>query len=282
MAILTLSSDQLKYDPLKNDSLGPKQFDPIGKEESKRVKTYNNDLGFALYPEEQVAVDAYKGQIDDAAGKQQGAIDQYRNQFNNTMSAANEQAGGILNNARTQVSSIADPSKGLVPVRVYTDGTLEGTYMLPRDTMETLSQNDFNGEEGHFASKWVDDGFNIDTRPVGAPHAYGAELHQALSTAAEQVKQNQSSYDAAIQAGNMQVGSLENSIGSQQELADAAYNQNINQANIVLNSIKGRWTSFLTDQQQAFQDGIRTNAGGIADLVNSGALIVTGTAGAKK
>ena len=276
MGILSLSGDQLKYDPLKEDSL-KNAYDPMSKAAGKRVQTYDKELGYAVHPEEKAYATYLKGAVDEQANKQQGAISNYQSQYNSAMSEAEKQASGILSTAQGQVDGIKRQNIDTIPVNIVSpDGnSIEGTYNVPRSVAEKLA------EEKELVSRWNEDGsFNLSVRSRHGK-MLGQELHEefskAVATLGEYEQMNDEAYDTAKQAGEMQVDSLKSEIDTQRNIATGAYNQNISFANQNLAQIQAQWTNFVTGRQQAFQEGLKTNTGGIADLVKSGALVLKGS-----
>ena len=280
MAILSLSSDKLKYDKLKEEPLGKVQYDPVGKVESSRVKEYDSRLGYAMHPEEKEATLAYEKNVGLAAEQQQKAITDYDNTYKTKMSAADSSGAGIISQAQAQLSSVKKPSFDLVPIRVVNGNNIEQTYMLPRSVAEGLHEK-FTGGNEAYLSNWVDDGkaLNVDVNVGGQP--YGKELHQALTDAVEQVnsaqKINDDAYNTAMKTGGMNIESARQTLASQKGIAEKYHTQEMSQANSVLDSIKSKWTDHVSEQQAAFQNGIKTNDGGIRDLLQSGALTVKGS-----
>lgn len=278
MGILSISGDSLKYDPLKEDRL-KNEYDPVGKAESKRVKTYDKELGWAMHPEEKAGVLDYRNRVNAAVGQQESAIGKYQSTYSSAMSEAEKQAAGILADAQGQVAGIKRYTTPTIAVNVVdaSGNNVEGTYHMPKEVAEKLA-----GEKG-VSTRWNEDGsFNVSVRTneEGGGRIIGAELHEAFRNAESQLAEYQdiydSQYDAAKQAGEMQVGTLQNEIDTQRNIAQNAYNSNIGMANQQLEALKGKWTGFVTEQRAAFQQGIKTNNGGIADLVNSGALVMKG------
>ena len=275
-SVLSLSGDETKYDPLKEDALKP-GYDPMSAEAGKRVQTYDKDLGYAVHPEGKAYAQYVKEQVDEQAGKQKSAIKKYQGQYSDAMSKTDSQAQSVLSDAKGQVASIKRPVIDTIKIHVV-DGSgqnIEGTYNVPRQVAEILAK------ERELVSRWGDDGsFNVSVR---TKHGYtrGQEIHDAIREATEKVesyqKLNDSAYDTAKKAGKTQISSLEGEIETQRRIAEKKYSQNVGQANQVLSKIKGQWTGYLKTQRQAFSDGIKTNAGGIADLLKSGVLVQKGS-----
>jgi len=278
MGILSLSGDSLKYDRLKEDPL-KNEYDPVGKAEGKRVKTYDPELGWAMHPEEKAGVLDYRNRVNDAVGKQQSAIGNYQSTFNSAMSDAEKQAQGILSEAQGQVAGIKRYTTPTIAVNVVdaSGDKIEGTYHMPKEVAEQLAQ-----EKG-VSTRWNEDGsFNVSVRTneEAGGRTIGEELHTAFRDAEAQLAEYQkiydSQYDTAKEAGAIQIGSLQSEIDTQRNIANNAYNSNIGMASQQLEALKGKWTGFVAEQRAAFQQGIQTNNGGIADLVNSGALTLKG------
>jgi hypothetical protein len=276
MGILSLSGDRLKYDPLKEDQL-KYEFDPYSAEAGKRVRTYDKELGYAVHPEEKAYAKAYNGYIDKQAQEQQSAIDAYKANNAVAMSKADKEASGILASVKGQVAGIKKQTVPTIPINVVSsDGkTIEGTYKLPKSVAEEMAK------EKELVTKWGDDGsFNVSVR---TKHGYirGEELHKEFGDAVNTINSYNEiyadNYDAAKKAGEMQFDSVQKQIASDRKIALDAYNQNVSQANQTLNQIKGKWTGYVSQQRKAFQSGIKSNAGGISDLVNSGALVFSGS-----
>lgn len=276
MGILTLAGDSLKLDPLKEDGLKT-EYDPMSAAAGKRVKTYDKDLGYAVLPEEKERDLSYKSAIDNQATSQQGAIDTYKSSYVKAMADADTKAAGILGDAEKQLNSVKKQDFGIIPVNVVdASGTkIEGTYYVPRVAVENMAKDE------EIVSKWGEDGsFNVSVR---TKHGLirGQEFHDSFRDAAQQTKDYQKmadeSYNTAKQAGGIQLDALKGEVATQKNIAQNAYNQNVSQAETVLNTIKSKWTNYVSGQQKAFQNGIKSNAGGIADLVKSGALVMKGS-----
>lgn len=277
MGILTMSGDSLKYDRLKEDALKG-EYDPVGKAEGKRVKTYYDDYGFAMHPEERTAAEGFKNKVDEVAAQQQGAINQYQSAYSGAKSEADAKAAGILADAQAKAGSIKKQSVPTVPIRVVdaSGKKIEATYNVPREVAEKLAA------EKELVSSWVDGGknFNVSVKTRSGRYL-GQELHTMIQGVTNQVNEANkiydSYYDTAKEVAGSQIDSLKQDIASQQWIAQAGYDQNVSQANAVLSTIKGKWTTFLSDQRAAFTAGIQTNNGGIKDLVQSGALAMKGS-----
>jgi DNA-binding ferritin-like protein len=270
-SVLTLSGDDMRYDRLKEDALRP-GYDPMSPEAGKRVMTYDKELGYAVHPEDKAYAGLVKEKVDEAAGKQQSAIEKYSKQYSQAMSEADARAAGILSDARSQVGSIKRPTISTIPIRVVdaSGQNIEGSYNLPRSVADELSKN------GELVTNWGADGsFNISVR---TKHGLirGQEIHDAIREATQKVEKyqglNDSAYDAAKKAGNSQISSLEGEIATQRRIAQDRYDQNVGQANQVLRQIKAQWTTYLTTQRKNFATAKKTNDGGIADLLKSGVL----------
>jgi hypothetical protein len=272
---LTMGGDKAKYDPLKEDAL-KNDYDPVGKIAGKRVKTYDQEYGFALFPEEKAAAEAYKGQVDKVAGQQSSAIGDYQSAYSKATSEADAKAQGILDAAKGQAAGIKKQTISTIPINVVGEGNkIEGTYYLPKEVATKIAS-----EKGLFTNWGKDGSFNVSVKVEGGRYI-GQELHDSFRSASEEVNAANENggilYDAAKKAGDMQIGSIEQQIAAQKEMNSASYDQNISQGNQALDYIKGKWTTFLGDQRTAFQEGIKTNNGGIAALVSSGALVLKGS-----
>ena len=268
-----LRGDKLKYDPLKTE------YDPVGKAASNRIRTYDKDLGFALHPEEKESVLKYKGAVDSAVSEKQGQLNKYKTLATGALTAADDKAQGILGQAQDAVNNIKPQDLNIVSVNVLAkDGTVEGTYYVPKDVATGLESQKFE-DKPMFNTSWGEDGksFNISVEVAGG-HIAGKELHESLLDASEQTTEllgmTEDNYNTAKEVGQTQVDSLSSTVETQSGIAWDAYNQSVNQGNQVVSSVKAQWTTFIEDQQVAFQKGVETNDGGIADLLNSGALIV--------
>jgi len=78
--LLTLSSDVLKGDRLKNDPL-KMEYDPVSKKNSKRVRYASKQLGGLLvHPEEEEAMLNYKSKMDSAVAEQRQRMKEYEEQ----------------------------------------------------------------------------------------------------------------------------------------------------------------------------------------------------------
>ncbi len=262
MAILTASEDKLRYDALRGN--GMDLADPLGPLASKRIKTYDKDLGFAMQPEQKEGALQFKEQVNETAGKQQSALDTYKNEFKTSMAAADQQAQGILGGIQNA------PNQQKVAVNIIADdGSIEATYHVNRDWADqNLPGSGLNVTP-------VDGGFNIGVRVDG--RVQGQEIHQMIGQAQEQTGLIDQEIAGANSGINDSRKATELEIASQRGIATGRYDLNVSQSEQVIEQTKAQWTTFVADQQQAFQAGVETNTGGIRDLINSGALVIKGT-----
>lgn len=270
--LLTISGDSLKFDPLKEDAL-KNEVDPYSKNLSNRVKTYDKEWGFSMHPEEKAAALQYKGGVDTAVEQSRGVLDEYKTSQAAAMAEADSSAQGILGQARAAIAA-APSSVRTIPIRVVdASGTnIERVYNLPRTVAEELERN------GALTTAWVDDGaaFNVSTRVDGGA-TRGQEIHDMLANAEEQVRIANGELSAAREAADIQYGAMQESVDSQRGIAQNAYDTQVDLAEQQIAAIQAKWTTFLTEQKTAFQSGLKTNTGGIRDLVESGALVMRGT-----
>ena len=94
--LLTLSSDVLKGDRLKNDPL-KMEYDPVSKKNSKRVRYASEQLGGLLvHPEEEEAMLNYKSKMDSAVAEQRQRMKEYEEQQNSLIGQARSDAEGRI------------------------------------------------------------------------------------------------------------------------------------------------------------------------------------------
>lgn len=261
MAILTASQDELRGDKLKADPLAT-EYDPVGKLESKRVETYDKELGFALHPEQKDYLNTRKDLVNADATAKEKALKDYQENFNKELTAADVAA-------QQQLGQIQEPTMDLTTIRVMNGSTIEQEYVVPRSIAEELAK------EKTLATGWFGEGayFNVDVKPIGTSDGYGKELHEALGEAAVQT---QAWLKMAHDETALYRRSAQEEINAQRQMAMEGYNQNVDQATKIIGATRAIWTNFVRDQRQAFARGIERNTGGIKDLLDSGALVMGG------
>lgn len=145
--------------------------------------TYRDDLGFNMtragyeeYLEEKSNFDKY---YSDVIGSNRTAL---------------EKLSGLEAKAKSGMTSVEKEwqraQKTFVPVRVIASDnkTVEGTYMLPREIVNTMHKESFNKGNGTYVGNWHGGFYNVSVVPRGTSNAYGKEVHNALSSAYNQVK----------------------------------------------------------------------------------------------
>ena len=260
MAILTASEDQLKFDPLKGGDMD--SYDPLDSQESKRIAIYDKELGMALHPEQKQAVLDYKKRVGQSADEQQGALDKYKSGFSDSMSEADKQAQGILGQYKTA------PAQKKIPINVMAeDGSIEGTYYVNKSWADK-SMSKIDGKQ-------AGDEYNVNVNFRG--QIQGKEIHKLLTDAQEQTLLQDKEIAGINEAVSVAKGGAEAEIASHRGIATGAYNQNVDQAEQIIQATKDMWTNFMAEQQASFKRGIQTNTGGIRDLLESGALVIKGS-----
>lgn len=264
MALLTASEDELRYDPLRdNDGKG---YDPLSKEAGRRVKIYDNDLGYAAHPEGKAAAINYRDNVNEAATEQQGALNQYKKDFATNMSEADAQAQGLLGGIKNI------PDQETIAVRIIGNGQVESTHYINRGLAEELLPQINSKTEGFYTPTEDGDGnWRIDA------NGYGKELRDMISNMENQTNIYGQQLSGMNDTINQTRQGAQATITSQRGIAQAKFDQEVTQADTVIEQTKGLWTTFLTEQQEAFTQGMQTNTGGIKDLLDSGALVAAGT-----
>jgi len=275
--LLTLSSDVLKGDQLKNDPL-KMEYDPVSKKNSKRVRYASKQLGGLLvHPEEEEAMLNYKSKMDSAVAEQRQRMKEYEEQQNSLIGQARSDAEGRISSYEDKArGGIKDPRPKLIPIRVVgADGnTVEGTYMLPEDVARQIA------EQQEFVSGKNDDGsFNVSVR---TKHGYtrGQELHDALREGTQQLGEYDKLYDEQVRAQNAmidaQVNAAQQGINSQVNQAYLNRDQQLGFAGQTISQVVGRWEQMLADRQGYFAAGNIAAKETISSLLASGVLQKTG------
>ncbi len=203
-------------DPALRETESPQVFSPTTVRNRDRADTrgprdaqearpkdtyYRKEYGWIMSDADVAKEKEIESNFNTAVGEAEGQIASGDEEFNSLVSDGERQINSAFD---TSIRSIVNPTANMVPVKVYTEGNLEQTYMVPRDVAEQLRTQSFNGEEGHYASDWHEDNnaLYVYTRPVGAPHAYGKELHESLADVVGQVNNARTLYDQAVANAN--------------------------------------------------------------------------------
>ena len=145
--------------------------------------TYRDDLGFNMtragyeeYLEEKSNFDKNYG---DVIGSNRTALEK--------LSGLEAKAEGGMTSAEKEWQWA---QKTFVPVRVVASDnkTVEGTYRLPKEVVDTMHKESFNKGDGTYVGNWHGGYYNVSVVPRGTSNAYGKELHNALSGAYTQVQ----------------------------------------------------------------------------------------------
>ena len=145
--------------------------------------TYRDDLGFNMtragYEEYLEEKSNFDKQYSDVISSNRKAL---------------EELSGLEAKAKGGMTSVEKEwqraQKTFVPVRVIASDnkTVEGTYMLPREVVNTMHKESFNKGDGTYVGNWHGGYYNVSVVPRGTSNAYGKELHNALSSAYTQVQ----------------------------------------------------------------------------------------------
>ena len=145
--------------------------------------TYRDDLGFNMTRAD------YEEYLEEKSN--------FDKQYNDVISsnrAALEQLSGIEAKAKGGMTSVEKEwqraQKTFVPVNVIASDnkTVEGTYRLPREVVDTMHKESFNKGDGTYVGNRHGGSYNVSVVPRGTSNAYGKELHNALSSAHTQVQ----------------------------------------------------------------------------------------------
>lgn len=274
MPILTASQDMLKYDPLKAGDMD--NVDPLGKAASRRIKTYDEDLGYAVHPEERDAANQYRSNVDAEASTQQGALDTYKTDYASSIAAADEQAQGLLG----QFQDI--PGQDTIDVNLshMSDDIEGGTFRVNRAWAEDYMEKNFpnsNFRLDESTGRYTVDGWIKDPDNPQNMSVPDKELYLTLKAAQDQTNTLDDEYTAMQGQVTDARTAAELEIASQRGIAAGTYGQNVSQAETNIQATRDLWTNYQTSQREAFLAARESNAGGIKELVDSGALIVTGS-----
>ncbi len=265
-----LQSDQLQFDPLKHG-------DPLSPAYNKEVDNYYSDLGAPMSQGQYKASQDFKGEVDKTVEKQKGLLGQYRNDYNKALTEADDQLSGILSEASAKnaqaVSSI--PQIRPVSFSVWSDGwgSLEQTYTIDKSMADKIMA-EANKQTPGIVAYDPKRGYMINSK------GYGKELHEALIDAQAKTVEYGQIYEkqrSAVQtAGDMQIGAAEEAAAIQRKSMTDQNAETERQFSASIADTESKWTTYVSDLQTAFQKGQQTNTGGIKQLVESGALTVTG------
>ena len=145
--------------------------------------TYRDDLGFNM------TRDGYEKYLEEKS-----EFDKNYNDVISSNRTALEKLSGLEAEAKGGMTSVEKAwqraQKTFVPVRVVASDnkTVEGTYRLPKEVVDTMHKESFNKGDGTYVGNWHDGYYNVSVVPRGTSNAYGKELHNALSSAYTQVQ----------------------------------------------------------------------------------------------
>ena len=103
---------------------------------------------------------------------------------------------------------------------------------------------------------------------------YTLSLHDALPIS-KQTTQADEQIGAGNRAFDKQKSALEYKFNEQRQSATDRYNFEVNRANAIIQQTSAQWTNYVSSMRRKFKQGIQTNNSGIADLLKSGALVLT-------
>lgn len=147
---------------------------------------YYDDLKISTTPEGAGKIREEEAAFKKELAARQKEVNRQRSLVEAQYAAGQEQlaaAYGNLPDIPGYKEALADSWKkakgSFVPIRVVSNGQIEGTYMLPKEAAESLAK-----EKG-LTTSWANGGFNVDVRAQG--RVRGAELHTALGEATNSV-----------------------------------------------------------------------------------------------
>ena len=265
MVKLTANIDPLRADPLRADPLA--QGDPLSAQSSLIIPEYNKELGFALMPGQEGAINKFHQGILGSVSKQQSALDLYKKRYEENMSIADKKIGGFL-------GKLGHPAGQQDTVDVW---------IMGRNGVETKHRvnrawADKNMPQLHDKSHGL---YNPMYNDAGKGHyeiyaaGYGKELRSMLTSAAKQTTQADEQIGAGNRAFDKQKSALEYKFNEQRQSATDRYNFEVNRANAIIQQTSAQWTNYVSSMRRKFKQGIQTNNSGIADLLKSGALVLT-------
>lgn len=171
--------------------------------------------------------------------------------------AAIARGSGDINSAYDEaISASKKPTMDLVPVRVVNGNTIEGTYMLPKSTVDDLNSNTFNKGSGSYVGNWVDNGanYNIDVRTNGGK-VMGKEIHDSLRTAQDQVnKTQQDNENAYKQSLKNAEAERQSALSGFSDTSSKSYADAKNTWNAELNQVSGSYAKRLASGKAAYDD----------------------------
>lgn len=148
---------------------------------------YYDDLKVSTTPEkarvlreEENTFNTQVGEIKQKIGKSKSLLEQQKAASQAKINAAASKIPDVPGYKEALSSAWNQTKKTFVPIRVVSNGKIEGTYMLPKEAAENLAK-----EKG-ITTSWANGGFNVDVRVQGG-RIRGAELHKALGDATNSV-----------------------------------------------------------------------------------------------
>jgi len=164
-------------------------------EASSKDTYYRPEYGWVMSDAQVKEEQAIRGKYDEAANSVRSQIDSNKAAYQTSIDQGRNSISSQYDNA---IGKIQKGSMNLVPVRVVNGNTIEGVYMLPKETVEQMNRDSFNKGTGSYVGNWVDSGsnYNVDVRVKGGG-ARGQELHDALRGALPSVDAVQRQIDEA-------------------------------------------------------------------------------------
>jgi flagellar hook-basal body complex protein FliE len=220
---------------------------PRNYQETKPKDTYyRKEYGWIMSNADVAKEKGIEGQFGAAVTDVNKNISKADTDFQTSLSSGR----GAINSAYdTAISSAQKPDFDMVPVKIFNDATLEGTYMVPRSVANQLHTDSFNGQTGHYASAWDKDNkfMSVDVKPVGISTAYGKELHDSMRDIVDQVKEQQINADKAFNA----------SIASANQERAAQISKFDKESNTAYSGQRATWQSQLDYLKQGYGNRVK-------------------------
>lgn len=161
---------------------------------------YRPEYGWIMSNSQVKKEQGVKGQYDKAVAETVTNIDKAKSDFQ----ASKSESIGKINSAYDKALNEGIKQEQLVPVRVVSGNTVEGTYMLPKSTVDSMHKDSFNRGKGSYYGTYMPDGaYAVDTRVTGTGGRRGKELHLFVGGAAQEYER---SYNAAATAHKETLG----------------------------------------------------------------------------
>jgi hypothetical protein len=195
---------------------------------------YRKEYGWVMSNKQVEQEKGVKAQYDARTAAAEEQVRQNEAKYQEAIGAGRDEISGAYDSA---IGSSKAPSMDLVPVRVVNGNTVEQTYMLPRSSVDQMT----NGN-------WVDNGqyYNVDVRVGGK--IQGEEIHTAMGTAANQVSQIQKDNDTLYNQ------SMDNARNEQSSAISGFENASAEN----FNSAKATWNAELNNIRNAYGNRVAT------------------------